>query len=97
VFLSGMDAPTGRAARRGPCPALLRIRHDAILPMVGGLPQDGPLKLGGMLGTPLAWIMTAYMIYSIAVLLIQLIWTCEDEELELGVKRELRSCHPVGS
>jgi conjugal transfer mating pair stabilization protein TraN len=41
--------------------------------------------------------MTAYMIYSIAVILIQMIWTCEEEELELGAKRELRSCHDVGS
>ncbi len=32
VFLSGMDAPTGRAARRDPYPALARIKHDAILP-----------------------------------------------------------------
>jgi conjugal transfer pilus assembly protein TraB len=31
-FLSGMDAPTGRAARRDPYPALARIKHDAILP-----------------------------------------------------------------
>jgi conjugal transfer mating pair stabilization protein TraN len=30
------------------------------------------------------------------VILIQLIWTCE-EEFELGAKRELRSCHDVGS
>ena len=32
VFLSGMDAPTGQAARRDPFPALARIKHDAILP-----------------------------------------------------------------
>ena len=32
VFLSGMDAPTGRAARQDPYPALLRLKHDAILP-----------------------------------------------------------------
>jgi conjugal transfer mating pair stabilization protein TraN len=30
------------------------------------------------------------------VILIQLIWTCE-EEFALGAKRELRSCHDVGS
>jgi conjugal transfer pilus assembly protein TraB len=32
VFLSGMDAPTGRAARQDPYPALLRLKHNALLP-----------------------------------------------------------------
>jgi conjugal transfer pilus assembly protein TraB len=32
VLLSGMDAPTGRAARQDPYPALLRLKHAAILP-----------------------------------------------------------------
>lgn len=32
VLLSGMDAPTGRQARRDPYPALMRLKHDAILP-----------------------------------------------------------------
>ncbi|NEX23225.1 conjugal transfer protein TraB, partial [Thiorhodococcus mannitoliphagus] len=32
VLLSGMDAPTGRQARRDPYPALVRLKHDAILP-----------------------------------------------------------------
>ena len=32
VFLSGMDAPTGRQARRDPYPALARIKREAILP-----------------------------------------------------------------
>jgi conjugal transfer pilus assembly protein TraB len=32
VLLSGMDAPTGRQARRDPYPALVRIKHDAVLP-----------------------------------------------------------------
>ena len=41
--------------------------------------------------------MAAYMIYTVAVILIQLIWTCEEEEFELGAKRELKSCHDVGS
>lgn len=32
VIVAGMDAPTGQTARRDPFPALLRIKHDAILP-----------------------------------------------------------------
>jgi conjugal transfer mating pair stabilization protein TraN len=64
---------------------------------VGGSLQSGPIQLGGLVGTALSWVMTAYMLYTIAVILIQLIWTCEQEEFELGAKRELRSCHDVGS
>ena len=32
VLLSGLDAPTGHAARQDPYPALLRLKHTAILP-----------------------------------------------------------------
>lgn len=32
VLLSGMDAPTGKQARRDPYPALLRLKDNAILP-----------------------------------------------------------------
>lgn len=32
VLLSGMDAPTGVQARRDPYPALVRLKHEAILP-----------------------------------------------------------------
>ncbi|MBK1621310.1 hypothetical protein CKO42_23415 [Lamprobacter modestohalophilus] len=41
--------------------------------------------------------MTAYLIYSVVMILIRIIWTCEEEEFELGVQRELRACHYVGS
>ncbi len=64
---------------------------------VGGQLQAGTIQLGGLLGTALSWVMTAYLIYTVAVILIQLIWTCEQEEFELGAKRELKSCHRVGS
>jgi conjugal transfer mating pair stabilization protein TraN len=64
---------------------------------IGGSLQTGPIQLGGLVGTALSWVMTAYMLYTVAVILVQLIWTCEQEELELGAKRELRSCHDVGS
>jgi conjugal transfer pilus assembly protein TraB len=32
VLLTGLDAPTGRSARRDPYPALVRIKHEALLP-----------------------------------------------------------------
>jgi conjugal transfer mating pair stabilization protein TraN len=56
----------------------------------GNLASSGA---GALLGA----IMFAYMIYSIAVILIQIVWSCEAEEFELGSKRELKSCHFVGS
>ncbi len=32
VLLNGLDAPTGQGARQQPPPALVRIKHDALLP-----------------------------------------------------------------
>lgn len=32
VLLNGLDAPTSRSAQKNPTPALIRVKHDAILP-----------------------------------------------------------------
>lgn len=48
-------------------------------------------------GTILGPIMTAYMVYQVTMILIQLIWQCEKAEYELGVKRQLKACHRIGS
>ncbi|TVQ85894.1 MAG: conjugal transfer protein TraN [Chromatiaceae bacterium] len=61
---------------------------------------QGPLQLGGggaLVGTALQVAMWAYMIYSVAMILVQMLWTCERREFELGVKRELRSCTKIGT
>lgn len=58
---------------------------------------SGTLGLGGAIGSALSGVMLAYTIYSLSKLLIQIIWTCEKSEFELGAKRELKSCHHVGS
>jgi conjugal transfer mating pair stabilization protein TraN len=63
----------------------------------GGALATDALQLGGTLGTALGWVMTAYMVYTIAVILVKLLWECEQDEFELGAKRELKSCHYVGS
>lgn len=42
-------------------------------------------------------IMLAYTIYSMTMLAIQIIWQCEQSELELTVHRDLKNCHYVGS
>ena len=65
----------------------------------GAVAEGSVLQLGGggaWLGTAMAWAMYAYLIYTVAVILVQLIWTCEQAEFELGAKRELRACHRVG-
>lgn len=48
-------------------------------------------------GAILSNVMLAYTIYQVTMLAIQMIWACEEEELEMLVKRELNSCHHVGS
>jgi conjugal transfer mating pair stabilization protein TraN len=42
-------------------------------------------------------VLWAYLVYQVAVILVRLIWKCEKQEFELAVKRELKSCHYVGS
>ena len=54
-------------------------------------------ELGGQIGSRASMVMTAYMYYQIAVLIINIIWECEQQELELGVKRKLKVAHYVGS
>lgn len=41
-------------------------------------------------------IMTVMMYYAIAVILIQLIWSCDPTEFELNVKKEMKLCHNLG-
>jgi conjugal transfer mating pair stabilization protein TraN len=36
--------------------------------------------------------MLAYTLYNMALLVAQIIWSCSERELELGVKRELKAC-----
>jgi conjugal transfer mating pair stabilization protein TraN len=64
---------------------------------VGGVLQSGNVALGGVVGTAMSWLMTAYTVYTVAVLLAKLLWECEADEFELGAKRELKSCHALGS
>jgi conjugal transfer mating pair stabilization protein TraN len=65
----------------------------------------GPAFAGGVVQGPVAfapeillaysvlsYVMLAYTIYNVALLVAQIIWSCSERELELGVKRELKSC-----
>ncbi|MBF0372151.1 MAG: conjugal transfer mating pair stabilization protein TraN [Alphaproteobacteria bacterium] len=63
----------------------------------GELVSTGTIELGGMIGTALSWIMIAYTIYQVVMILIQIIWACEQKEFELQIAKQLRSCHFVGT
>ena len=66
--------------------------------VVGGeVVTTASIQLGGAIGSALSFVMLAYSIYTITKLIIQIIWQCEEEEFELSAKRQLKSCHYVGS
>jgi conjugal transfer mating pair stabilization protein TraN len=52
---------------------------------------------GAFLGNALNFIMAAYMYYAIAMMIIQVVWSCEDIEFELSAKRDLKVCKKIGS
>lgn len=56
-----------------------------------------PGQFTGALAGPVMYAMYAYMAYQVAVILIQIIWACEEEEFELGAQVALKSCHYLGS
>lgn len=53
--------------------------------------------VGQPAATVLNNIMAAYTAYVVTMLVIQLVWQCEEEEFELNAKRALNSCHHVGT
>jgi len=53
--------------------------------------------LASTVASALTVIMWVYMAYQIAKLLVQIIWECEPDEFQLGARRELKTCHYVGS
>ena len=50
-------------------------------------------NIGGAAST----IMTVYTVYVVTMMVIQIVWACEQEEFELNAKRQLKSCTHVGS
>ncbi|MBB1465876.1 conjugal transfer mating pair stabilization protein TraN [Vibrio sp. SG41-7] len=53
--------------------------------------------VGQQAASILSGIMAAYTAYVVAMMIIQIVWKCEEEEFELNAKRALNSCHQVGS
>ena len=58
--------------------------------------QAGQLVLQSGIQTAMAVIMWVYTIYVVVQLLAQIIWKCEEAELQLAIKREIRSCTYIG-
>ncbi|MEO0761586.1 MAG: conjugal transfer protein TraN, partial [Pseudomonadota bacterium] len=71
----------------------------------GGVAAVGGALVGEVaLGTALSAVasvisvvMIVYAVYKIVELLIQIIWPCTDQELDLAIKRDLKSCHFNGT
>ena len=62
--------------------------------------QSGGVELGGgaaVAGEMLSTLMSAYTVVMIAVMIIQMIWSCEQSEYELAAKKQLKICKDVGS
>ena len=79
--------------------ALFTVNGGAAVAADGTL-AAGTVQLGGVaaaVGTALFWVGVAYTAYQVAIILAQIIWACEDDELELAVKRELKQCTSLGS
>ncbi|MBM5276756.1 conjugal transfer mating pair stabilization protein TraN [Vibrio parahaemolyticus] len=53
--------------------------------------------VGQQAASVLSGIMAAYTAYVVAMMIIQIVWKCEEEEFELNAKRALNSCTKVGS
>src|SRR5699024_6030861 len=63
----------------------------------GNVMEGAQIQLGGYIGSALSVVMWVYTVYVVAKLIIQLIWKCTEDELKLGVKRQLKTTHYVGS
>jgi len=71
-------------------------------PAAGGGTASGALAAGQQvvpnpaITATLDWIMLAYTIYQLAVILINLIFKCDDPQFEYLMKKQLKTCHVVG-
>ena len=64
--------------------------------VTGGVVSNAGVALAPMLASLISVVMWAYLIYQVVMILIKIIWECEQSEFELGAKRDLKSCVFVG-
>jgi conjugal transfer mating pair stabilization protein TraN len=62
----------------------------------GGVVSSAGVALAPMLACIVSVVMWAYLIYQVVMILIKIIWKCEQSEFVLGAKRDLKSCVFVG-
>jgi conjugal transfer mating pair stabilization protein TraN len=55
------------------------------------------LQMGGAVGSVLYVLYVIYVIYVIVQIVVKMVWQCEKPEYELAAKKELKSCHYLGS
>ena len=79
--------------------ALFSAGGEAAFDSLGNLTpaaQSGGVELGGgaaIAGEMLSTLMAAYTAVMIAIMLIQMIWSCEMPEYELAAKKQLKVCN----
>ena len=78
-----MGADTAKAA------AAERLADEAKETATQKIIQGGSVALG--------WLMVAYTAYTVAVMVVQAVYECEEPEYELAAKRDVKACHYVGS
>lgn len=64
---------------------------------VGGSLQPGAIGLTSGAASVMSAVMTAYSIYALASVLIEILFSCSKSEQELQVRKALRSTHEVGT
>lgn len=68
--------------------------------LADGSVATGALQLGGgaaIIGSALSMVMLAYTIYQVTMVIIQMAYKCGKTEYETAAKRQLKSCHYIGT
>ncbi|WP_287962919.1 conjugal transfer protein TraN, partial [Alcanivorax sp.] len=66
-------------------------------PASAALAKGGQVVLNPAISAALGWVMLAYTIYQLTVIIINLIFKCKKPDFEFLMKKKLRVCHVVGS
>ncbi|MBT4862685.1 MAG: conjugal transfer mating pair stabilization protein TraN [Gammaproteobacteria bacterium] len=59
--------------------------------------SDGASEIMSNMSSAASTMMAVYAYYQVAMMVIQLVYECEDSEYELAAKRDLKSCNKIGS
>jgi len=63
----------------------------------GVLRAGGEVAFSSGVSTVMSAVATAYTVYMIGVIAIEILFACSDDEIELGVQKALKSTHYIGS